>query len=76
MGNTGAYNVPADHYFVMTDNRHWTDSRTLSQVGFIPFENLIGRVDVVFASPSLTSSAAATVHGTAMIARAGSGVER
>lgn len=76
MGNTGAYSVPADHYFVMSDNRHWTDSRELSRMGFIPFENLVGRVDVVFANPSLTSPAAATVHGTAMIARAGAGVER
>ena len=76
MGNTGAYNVPANRYFVMADNRHWTDSRALSQIGFIPFENLVGRVDVVFANPSLTSPAAAAVHGTAMIARAGEVVER
>ena len=76
MGNTDAYSVPADHYFVMSDNRHWTDSRELSRIGFTPFENLVGRVDVVFASPSLTSPAAAAVHGTAMIARAGAGVER
>src|SRR5215471_12380577 len=76
MGNTGAYSVPADHYFVMSDNRHWTDSRELSRIGFISFENLVGRVDVVFANPSLTSPAATAVHGTAMIARAGAGVER
>jgi signal peptidase I len=27
-----------------------TDSRVLSAVGYVPFENLIGRVDVVFFS--------------------------
>jgi signal peptidase I len=77
MGNTVVYSVPADHYFVMTDNRHFADSRNLSRIGFIPFDNLVGRVDVVLANPSLPPPAAAgMVHGTAMIAGAGSRVER
>jgi signal peptidase I len=47
--NTPVYTVPPDHYFAMGDNRdNSTDSRALSKVGYIPFENLIGRVDLVF----------------------------
>jgi len=75
LDTTGVYSVPADHYFVMVDNRSFIDSRT-PRIGFIPFENLVGRIDVVFANPSLTPPTTAIVHGTAMIARAGSYVER
>ncbi|MCH2248510.1 MAG: signal peptidase I [Cognatishimia sp.] len=53
--NTGIYNVPEGHYFFMGDNRdNSTDSRVPQQlggVGFVPFENLIGRADrIVFSS--------------------------
>jgi signal peptidase I len=42
--NTSVYAVPAGHYFMIGDNRdNSQDSRT-SQVGYVPFENLIGRV--------------------------------
>ena len=42
--NTGVYNVPEDHFFVMGDNRdNSQDSRYLKSVGFIPFDNLVGR---------------------------------
>jgi signal peptidase I len=42
--NTSVYTVPAGHYFMLGDNRdNSQDSRT-SQVGFVPFENLVGRV--------------------------------
>jgi signal peptidase I len=53
--NTPVYSVPDGHYFFMGDNRdNSTDSRvpqTLGGVGFVPYENLIGRADrVLFSS--------------------------
>ena len=53
--NTPVYTVPAGHYFMMGDNRdNSSDSRmpqTVGGVGFVPFENLVGRADrVMFSS--------------------------
>ena len=51
LDNTDVYTVPAGSFFTLGDNRdNSTDSRVLSQVGYIPFENLIGRVSVIFFS--------------------------
>lgn len=52
---TGVYTVPEGHYFFVGDNRdNSADSRLAQQVqgvGYVPFENLIGRADrVVFSS--------------------------
>jgi signal peptidase I len=49
--NTQEYVVPAGQYFMMGDNRdNSTDSRVLSQVGYVPFQNLIGRAQIIFFS--------------------------
>ena len=53
--NTPVYEVPEGHYFFMGDNRdNSSDSRVptiANGVGFVPFENLVGRADrVMFSS--------------------------
>ena len=49
--NVGPYKVPPGHYFMMGDNRdNSTDSRALYHVGYVPYENLVGRAEVIFFS--------------------------
>ena len=53
LDNTPVYAVPAGHFFFMGDNRdNSTDSRVMppNGVGFVPYENLIGRADRVMFS--------------------------
>ena len=52
--NVGPYKVPEGHYFMMGDNRdNSTDSRASYDVGFVPYENLIGRADIIFFSAAV-----------------------
>ena len=49
--NTQLFNVPENHFFVMGDNRdNSQDSRFINTVGFIPFENLVGKAQFIFFS--------------------------
>jgi len=50
LDRTKVYTVPPEHYFAMGDNRdNSIDSRVqVGGVGFIPAENLVGRVEFLF----------------------------
>ena len=49
--NTSPYKVPAGHYFRMGDNRDESnDSRARNDVGFIPYENFVGRAELIWFS--------------------------
>jgi signal peptidase I len=47
--NTPVYTVPEGHLFVLGDNRdNSVDSRVMSSIGFVPLENVVGRVGRIF----------------------------
>ena len=51
--------MPEGHFFMMGDNRdNSTDSRFLSEVGFVPFENLVGQAPdhLLLASTTMRAS--------------------
>jgi signal peptidase I len=46
--NTDEYIVPPKHYFMLGDSRdNSQDSRFLDKVGYVPEENLVGRVSIL-----------------------------
>jgi signal peptidase I len=60
--NTNVFTVPAGHLFVLDDNRdNSTDSRVLTSTGYIPLENVVGRVSMIFFSRDAGGDGAPTV---------------
>ena len=57
LDNTREYVVPAGNYFMMGDDRdNSADSRVPSEVGFVPFDNLVGPAQFVVASFDSTTT--------------------
>lgn len=57
LDNTREYVVPPGHYFMMGDDRdNSADSRVASEVGFVPFDNLVGPAQFVVASFDSTTN--------------------
>ncbi|MCK1476414.1 signal peptidase I [Bradyrhizobium sp. 197] len=49
LDNTSVFTVPSGHFFALGDNRdNSTDSRMMSVMGFIPMDNLVGKVTRIF----------------------------
>jgi signal peptidase I len=54
LNNTQVFVVPEGHYFMMGDNRdNSADSR--ANVGYVPFENFVGKAEIIFFSTDGTA---------------------
>lgn len=51
LDNTRLFVVPDGHYFLMGDDRDNSDDSRRS-VGYVPFDNLIGRMDYIISGPN------------------------
>jgi signal peptidase I len=68
--NTNVYTVPLGRFFVLGDNRdNSMDSRAPSYMGYIPFENLVGRVQVIYFSRMMGSVPTIRTERFAMLVR-------
>ena len=48
--NTQLFSVPENHFFVMGDNRDNSQDSRFQTVGFVPFENIVGKARFIFFS--------------------------
>ena len=54
MENTDKFIVPENYYFFMGDNRDCSkDSRYLSSVGYVSFNNFVGKARLIFFSNNI-----------------------
>ena len=56
LDNTPEFTVPPDNYFMLGDNRDNSIDSRMPDVGYVPAENLIGRIVMIFYSVNPNST--------------------